>query len=139
MDTQAAYGEWLSTYQWNYWSTLTFRWNLPTVDGAMRAFMRGWRALEKSKVLTAPFCWVAVEEGRLYGRVHLHALIGEHSCSITQHNKGMWLAEWWKEKYGRAQVLPYDPERKAAYYIAKYVSKKGVVQWEPMGSWPTQF
>lgn len=131
-----SYGRWLSSFDWSYWSTLTFKWSCPSPDAALRAFRRGWRAFERGPA-KSPFCFVAVEEGRLYGRVHLHALISDRGAVIDPGlSSGIWLGLWWRENYGRAQVLGYEHDKGADYYIAKYVSKEVTSEWQVIGAFP---
>jgi hypothetical protein len=47
---------------------------------------------------------------------HIHALIHTDSSKET-------LRKWMKERYGRTQVLDYDPTKGAHSYCAKYITK----------------
>lgn len=54
------------------------------------------------------------------GRLHLHALLGGFAPHVSR--RAAW--RFWFDRYGRAQLLPYDPARGAAQYVSKYVSKE---------------
>ena len=47
---------------------------------------------------------------------HMHALIN------TRHSAKQ-IEDWYKEHYGRCDVSRYNPERGAAHYCAKYMTK----------------
>lgn len=121
---QDAWGDWLSTFPWQAWCTLTFKeeWPdgtvfTPTQASATRAFGRFTRWLRKDSPGLGWFC--AHEVGSL-GRLHLHALLGGMEPYTSR--RALW--KWWHDRYGRAQILPYDRERGAAYYLTKYVAKE---------------
>jgi len=130
------YGEWLGCYPWKLWTTLTFR-HPPTTTNAMRAAGRVHRYLSgPSPAFHSPFCWFATESGALYGRVHLHALIGDLQLNAVDPYYSRYdVNRWWRKRYGIAHVRVYDPDRSASYYIAKYVTK-GFGEWDAYGLWP---
>ena len=131
-ETTNAYGEWLRQYPWSLWTTLTFR-HPPSSQRALFAWHKAARRFDGST-----FWWVATEEGKLYGRVHLHGLIGSNqirALSVSDARDDQGLGVWWKERYGIHHIRDYDPEKGAAHYIAKYVSK-GLSDWEAGGTWP---
>lgn len=110
-----AWGEHLAGMRWDVWCTLTFEEHL-SERAAIMAFNRLVRWLRKDNPGVGWFC--AHEVGK-QGRLHLHALIGGLGPGVSR--LALW--RWWYRRYGRAEFLPYDPERGAAYYISKYVSK----------------
>jgi len=114
-------GEWLSTYSWDWWCTLTFR-NEYTPDAATRAFLRFASWLRHDSPGVGYF--VGHEVGRL-GRLHLHALIG----GLEPHVQRTAAARRWERRHGHARIFPYDRDRGAAHYIAKYVSKE-LAEWD---------
>ncbi|SRR5579864_4542301 len=67
-----------------------------------------------------PLGWVIGEEfGAIGGRYHCHALIS----GIGHLRRD----EWWQKAYdrfGRTRIEPFDPQRAAAYYTAKYAAKQ---------------
>ena len=119
-----AVGEWLGRYPWDAWCTLTFRAGNFTTEAATRAAdnLLEWLRREGAPDVTY---FIGHEVGGLGGRLHLHGLLGQLPPIDTR--RGIW--KFWYKRYGRAQVLPYDPERGAAYYVSKYVSK-GLAEWD---------
>jgi len=114
-------GEWLSTFPWDWWCTLTFR-NEYSPDAATRAFLRLTDWLRKDSPGVGYF--VGHEVGRL-GRLHLHALIG----GLEPYVQRTAAAKRWDRRHGHARIFPYDPDRGASHYIAKYVSKE-LAEWD---------
>lgn len=118
-----ALGEWLQGFPWDCWCTWTFDARFG-VDGPSpgRCLYHTRRWIEH---LPGPPCayFIAVERG-FGGRVHSHGLL-RLPDPPTPRRKDLWRS--WFERYGRNRVLPYDRERGAAYYIAKYITK------EPLG------
>jgi hypothetical protein len=72
------------------------------------------RAAEK------PIGWVIGEEfGSLGGRYHCHALL-----TGVSH---LWRGYWWSvafQKFGITRIEPFDRDRGAAFYAAKYAAKQ---------------
>jgi hypothetical protein len=62
---------------------------------------------------------IAEEFGRLGGRYHCHLLIG----GVAHLRRDDWWGEAF-ERFGRTRIEPFDPERGAAFYCAKYAAKK---------------
>ena len=64
--------------------------------------------------------WVIGEEfGTIGGRYHAHLLV----AGVTHLRRD----EWWEkafERFGRTRIEPFDPQRAAAYYTAKYAAKQ---------------
>lgn len=117
-----AWGEWLGKWPWQLWSTLTFK-QEQSHNSATRAFRNFAQWLQKDSPSAGWFC--AHEIGD-YGRLHLHALLG----GLGPHVSVNMLWRWWFDRYGRAQLLPYDPTRGAAFYISKYVVKGDLSHYE---------
>jgi hypothetical protein len=60
--------------------------------------------------------WVIAEEfGRLCGRYHCHALI----TGVRDLSRQFWEREAYR-CFGRTRIEPFDPQRGAAFYVAKY-------------------
>lgn len=125
-------GDWLDSQgDWTYWSTITQRprhkW-----DGVRS--MTSWRrAMDQwCETTGADRIFWATEEGRLYGRSHVHALIyyDPHRTDPEQWGFSMSIpsaqALWdlTYRAYGRAHIDKYDPKLGAAHYCGKYVTKK---------------
>ena len=129
-----AYGEWLSLYEWDWWTTLTFAQERRSNGAAFRALNRWIRGIDLDlwrQPHTAPYWFAATEMGAQTGRLHLHTLLG----NVGNLARSFAWKQWFKQ-YGRASILPYDPRRGAGYYIAKYVSKD-LSDYEVGGAWPT--
>ncbi len=63
--------------------------------------------------------WVTAEEsGRLGGRYHCHALI----TGVRDLSRQFWQREAYR-CFGRTRIVPFDPQRGAAFYVAKYEGK----------------
>lgn len=63
--------------------------------------------------------WWATEPGGRFGRHHIHMLA---SLSDKSMERDPWsLAFRW---FGRSEIEEYDPERGAAHYVGKYVTKE---------------
>ena len=120
---QQSLGRWLSTFRWDCWCTWTFDERFgPTGPSPDRCLYHTRRWVEH--VPGAPVGYfVAVERGT-GGRVHSHGLL-RLPDGFTPSRKSLWGS--WRDRYGRSRVLPYDRERGAAYYVAKYITK------EPLG------
>lgn len=114
-----AWGEWLGTFPWDAWGTLTFAAGEFTHDAASRAWARFSREFQNQHPLG---CWFVGHEVGARGRLHLHCLLGAMLQPTPASRTQLW--EWWFKRYGRAQIAGYDPERGAAHYCAKYVSKE---------------
>lgn len=111
-----AWGTWLDEFSWDLWCTLTFK-EERSHASATRAFENFGKFIRNSGSPDAGW-FFAHEVGRL-GRLHLHALIG--GIDPWTSRRALW--RWWFRRYGRAQILPFDPDRGAAFYVAKYVTK----------------
>lgn len=116
MDTQKlheTYCEWLDTYKWQWFATLTFR-GAPSSSKADRLF-RKWIDEVERAVGTASFCWFRVAEHGAYGdNLHFHALIG----GLREPSKWDWLFRW-EELAGEAQISYFVAFGGATSYILK--------------------
>lgn len=117
-----AMGQWLDSLGgWDAFATLTFGPKFgdtgPSPDRAMYHFRKWYRDMGRARPRPA---FVAVEKGSAGGRVHLHGLFGPLGSGVPR--KAAWRS--WFDRYGRAQILPFDPTLGAPYYVAKYVSKE---------------
>jgi hypothetical protein len=113
-----AWGEWLSVFPWDAWGTLTFAAGEFTHEAASRAWARFARHVSTEAPIAT---WFVGHEVGARGRLHLHCLLGQLTGDGADRSK-LW--EWWFKRYGRAQVAGYDPEKGAAHYVAKYVTKE---------------
>lgn len=115
----STWGDWLSgpDFSWQAWGTFTFRDPGYSNAAATRSWDRFTSWLRREGSPGVGF-FVGHEVGAR-GRLHLHALLG--GLAPQTRRSALWA--WWFERYGRAQLLPYDPARGAAHYVAKYVTK----------------
>lgn len=111
----SAWGSWLSAYPWSHWGTLTFAAGEFSHEAATRAWSRFVSHVFHHEALEA---WFVGHEVGARGRLHLHCLLG---C-VPRPSSEVW--EWWFKRYGRNEIRGYDPERGAAHYVAKYVTKE---------------
>ena len=64
--------------------------------------------------------WVVAEEfGRVGGRWHTHGLV----TGVTKLNRKFWWGEAYR-RFGRSRIEPFNRERAAAFYAAKYEAKQ---------------
>jgi hypothetical protein len=75
---------------------------------------------ELQEAAEQPISWMIAEEwGRVGGRNHCHLLV--QGVSHLRRD------EAWKkafERFGRTKITPFDPQRGAAFYCAKYAAKQ---------------
>lgn len=115
-----AMGNWLETFNWTDWCTLTFdaAWG-PTGPSPSRA------RFHTEKWLTnlpgePPGFFFCVETGRL-GRVHCHALLRINPGPMAAPRDALY--HGWRNRFGRCRIRAYDPELGASHYVAKYLTK----------------
>lgn len=140
------WGDWLNGYDWSHWATLTFApYQRPSKPGlgppkddatknkpgpppdyAHRAFNRFISGLSCRS--GQGVWWFRGDEfGERLGRLHLHSVIGGADRVPPEA-----LARAWRD--GFAQVERFDPEKGAAHYVTKYVTK-GLADYEVGGAW----
>lgn len=110
------WGDWLKTFEWEAWGTMTLRYADPTHEQMQRAWSRFVATLRREGERDLSF-FVGHEVGA-QGRIHLHCLL----AGLQLKRTSVW--RWWHERYGRCEVKGYDPEKGAAHYISKYVTKE---------------
>jgi len=125
------------TYPWDWFATFTFARTI-SPNGAAYWFERYLRAAGNEGV-AKPYAFRADEYGPLFGRFHLHALIGNVShltlwCGDflppnAWGKKCCWLHRW---PCGYARIFPYDPALGARYYLSKYITKQ-LASWDLLG------
>lgn len=115
---RTAWADWLGRYPWEAWGTLTFKWPDPTEAQLDRAFARFVRYIGRS--WDRPPCYFLGHEVGRGGRAHLHCLLGGFSPTLQRTE--MW--RWWFDRFGRCEVRGYDPEKGAAAYVSKYITKE---------------
>ncbi len=122
-----AWGNWLNTFTWQYFTTLTTNYPL-TMYSAEKAVNRFLNVAEKEFGRTQIF-WVA-EPFDLSHSYHLHAIINFNIIPLqdTMHNE---IRKFWykvnfvKKNRGihRTLVQNYEKEKGGNFYIAKHFNK----------------
>lgn len=110
----AAWGHWLTRYEWDHYLTLTFS-REGTQQGARRAAGRYLGRLARAVGGPVPFFW-GTEYGGAGGRLHLHALTANTGDLSYSELREAWPC-------GHAWVKRYSPILGAAYYLTKYCTK----------------
>jgi hypothetical protein len=120
-----AYGEFLSKLaEWDWFVTITFRDILPR-DLAI-ARVQEWLADIQAQVGGKQIGWILAEEfGRIGGRYHCHMLV----TGAGKERRKFWWSEAFR-RFGRSEIRPFDPQKAAAFYAAKYAAKQlGEIQF----------
>lgn len=100
----------------DWFVTLTFRHNVSSERAS--AAWSTWARWVRRKQGYRPE-WFRVAERTLAGRIHFHALVGH--CAAVRRLSAL---DFWRDLYGFGQVMPYDPELGARYYLSKYAVKE---------------
>jgi len=124
--SRRAFGEWLSTPEWDWFTTHTFKAKYVSprqADRAWYSWLNRLRVSAKAKSLTpslygasAPF-YFRVVEYQARGTLHFHALIGGVGDIRRLLFKDMW------ELNGFARVEKYEAGKGANFYVGKYLTK----------------
>ena len=122
-------GDWLSTFHWQAYLTLTFRYAV-SAEYAIE-MVRVWLAGLGPEV----YAYMTVERGDEGLRTHIHLLLGGLARSRSATGLHLRLLNikragrrW---KHGDADAREYDPRRGACWYVAKNPE-----YGEFLGSWP---
>ncbi|MGC9995683.1 MAG: hypothetical protein ABSE79_10200 [Terriglobia bacterium] len=90
----------------------------PTHDEAMHELSTYFDDIQQEAGM--PIQWMLAEEfGKAGGRFHCHGAVG----GVKRLNRRFWWAEAFR-RFGRTRIEPFDPERGAAFYAAKYAAKQ---------------
>ena len=111
-ETVAQYTDWLKAQEWSYFATFTTSFPL-TLKSARRLILK---LADKTCPTQGDLLFWVAERFEVREGYHMHALV-KSRIGATE----IW--SWWKKRYGRAQVLIYDPNVGGAGYVAKYVTK----------------
>lgn len=112
--SRAVFGDALASHPWSHFLTLTGRGRSPSRPRLLSGFRRFERTV--GGILTCAFTWFMVIEDGSMGRSHAHALLALPPSVISiEHLSSCWTL-------GRADVRVYDPNRGAAYYVAKFIN-----------------
>ncbi|MBA7591847.1 hypothetical protein ES708_34015 [subsurface metagenome] len=114
-----AFGEWLSTPDWQWYVTLTFRAadvSLKASDGHWQSWLNTLTQACKVMGKDHPF-YFRVLEFQDRGTPHYHALVGGVGDIRRLLFKDIW------ELHGFARVEAYDKNKGANFYVGKYLTK----------------
>jgi hypothetical protein len=104
------WGVFLSMFRWSYFATFTAKQRI--TERHMRHEFAQW-IRRQERVSQGPVHWFAVVEYDAIGeQPHIHALVAAPPSLSAVEAERSW-------HFGRAQVLPYDRQRGAAYYLPK--------------------
>ena len=106
-------GAFIHQWSWNLFITLTFRARFPMSSDRVRS---QWKRLISSinRGQRTDCYWVqSIETGKEQVIPHIHALVGGTDISPRE------IARLWHPNTGNAKAETYDPDRRAAWYIAK--------------------
>ena len=109
VELREAWARWLRSLRWSYVATPTFR--RPVSEAAARRAVAQWLAPLGKSVYAA----VAVERGRVEGRVHAHVLLGGLA---RREGVDVALRLGWGTR-GRITIAPYHGRGGAARYLCK--------------------
>jgi hypothetical protein len=121
-----AFGEWLSTPSWEWYTTHTFKLDYVSPRQADKAWYAWYnsvrvavKAINKAPSVYGPGTpyYFRAAEYQDRGTLHYHALIGGVGDIRRLSFKDLW------ECYGFARVEAYEPDKGAAFYVGKYLTK----------------
>lgn len=100
-------GSWLTHFEWQLYATPTFR--FPVTHSMAKAVVDRWIGGFGPQA----YAYVGYEQGLAGGRTHCHVLLGGLANEIAKSRAGrLW-------RHGNIQIERYDPNRGAAWYVAK--------------------
>lgn len=109
----SAYSEFIQSFPWDFYSTVTFR-------EPRRDPIRAAQAVSKSlSVLGASRAFIACEQHRA-ANLHVHCL-SRHTFNPSLSPSSIWLYLW--KAYGRSTVETIRETSQVSSYCAKYVTK----------------
>jgi hypothetical protein len=127
----AAWGSFLAGFHWQGFATATF--SKPVSLEQARDAARQWIA----GLGLDTYAFVGIEEGRLQGRTHLHALVGglfdgrrdaagflAREAAIARLSTSWQRGRW---SPGNVLSMPYDPARGARWYVAKCPAEAEII------------
>ena len=124
VETRKALADWLSTFEWDWFCTLTFA--LPRRSNALSLVPRWIERSVFPLYIASGLAWFAEEYHADGERLHLHGLI--HLDPVPSFER---LSKHWR-RIGRCKIEQHDPSRGAVDYCAKYISKDAVgrAEWQ---------
>lgn len=117
---QEEFGKWLERFSWDWWCTLTFRFEVPHPLNAKKYFLKWINCLGKD------ICYfMAVESFKSGFGTHIHSLLGNVDSKYSYVEAGQ---KWW-ERYGYIKIEKYCQGLGANYYLTKYIVKE-LCDWD---------
>jgi hypothetical protein len=125
------YGQWIQSFDWRWWVTLTFSNNLSR-ERANEILKEYVNELE-AKYHDSLSCLIAQEQktfsgsGKSAGRVHFHLLVGCAANLTVRSFTDLWESPRFggnRTSGSAAHVQPYDPQKDAAYYCFKFLQDR---------------
>lgn len=150
-----AYAGFIGRIPWQWFCTLTFRPHLAgrtggvhpeSADKAFRFFIssinRELYGANWSKRHHGGLQWVRGTELHKDGRLHFHAVVSAHGADINSLASRYAWHEFWYKHFGRNQIEEPRSQDEICGYVAKYVTKDGVIDFSKnFGAWvpPNRF
>ena len=107
------FGEFIAQWPWKIWATFSFKSKFPV---PLSYLTTQWgRLISRITEIQrkAPYWVRSIEIGREHNNPHIHVLLGNIDLPARE------LPRLWHPNTGNAQAETYDPEKRAAWYIAK--------------------
>lgn len=124
---QEAYSEYLQSYKWDFFYTITTR-NKYGSDITLQRSIERWAA--NSHVRRA---FVAIENGKATGRLHSHGLIKMAGPgNYPEFSPVLWKSAF--DRFGRSTIEPIRALGDVSSYCSKYVLK-GRGEYNFFGQW----
>lgn len=133
-DLIQAHGEWLKSFQYNWFATFTF--DRPVKDYAVRRAMNEYFERLAAVSGNDPFAFWVPERGKWDSKLHVHALIGNVGwlpgrCRLPGHRcLGCGYHLW---RSGFRDVKNYNSDLEGAFYMLKSL-KYGKAELEILGN-----
>jgi hypothetical protein len=133
-DLKQVFAEWIDKYEWNWWATLTFRFEVQDTIKA-KSYFKKWVYEDIQPYIPEKIGYfMAVERFRHGFYTHIHSVI--RVGKETQYNmffgENIYIYPFWKkwfERYGRARIEIYDEKKGGNYYLSKYITKE-ICDWD---------
>ena len=103
------YGKWLNQTKWDYFGTLTYKYNMN--ERKNRTIMTGLTNSLKAYGLAFNMYWVFEK----YSHPHNHFLLKGSDIELVE--------KYWKGKGYVNDIQEYDVSKGASWYVTKYIEK----------------
>jgi len=117
---KAVYGDWLATFPWDYFLTITFREPVPMrrQESVTHAVGQSLKSRYETVEMLALFA-----EPHLSQNLHLHGLVKLGSAENVLDNARRDMQAYLSEKFGRSQAAYPRGRGAVTAYVAKYCVK----------------